>query len=104
MFARKPANIRFARTKLKSTESKVQPHLAYDLRDVDALVAQGKSVSNQNVEGMYYDGEQNISFNMPQDRMRGVDINDAWNAMMDGKRRVSRAGVRSVDLSNLKTS
>lgn len=103
MFAMKPAKFKFAKTHLKSTESPVIPHLAYDLADVDELVASGKPISNQNVEGLYYDGAENPSFNMPLERMRGVDINDAWNAMMDSKKRISKLGLSSVDMSNQKS-
>lgn len=103
MFKDNPRPVKFARTSLKDTESDVQPYLAYDLSDLDELRKQGRPISGPNIEAMYYDGSPDASFNLPLDQQRGVDINDMWNAVQDGKRKMSKAGVRKVDSSNSKT-
>lgn len=100
MFAKSPVKPRFASAKRQSHEPVVGSNLAYDLSDLDYLRRQGKPISPANVEGMYYDGETNVSADLPLDRMRGVDINDMWNAAQDAQKRLTKAGIRKVDLSN----
>lgn len=100
MFAKAPKPVKFARTEVKIDEAVVVPHLAFDLADLDALRRQGKPITTANVESMYYDGQETNNFDFPLEVMRGVDINDAWDAMQSGRKRVSAAGVRRIDLSN----
>lgn len=104
MFLNNPKPIRFARTTVKDDEVQVVPNLAYDLSDLDELRRMGKPISQESVASLYYDGEVTQTCSVPLERQRGVDINDVWNAQQTGLRKASRAGVRQVDLSNVKTN
>lgn len=79
MFRNNPKPLIPSTAKSKDGETKTKPHLAYSVVDAAALIAQGKPISNQQVQGMYYDGQ-----NLPEDYevslpdTRGVDINDVW--------------------------
>lgn len=96
MFAKCPKSVKFAQTFVRDDEAVVVPHLAYDLADVDTLRRQGKPISQPNVESMYYDGQVTENFDFPLDVMRGVDINDAWDAMQSGRKKISKAGISKV--------
>lgn len=102
MFSKKSNPIRFAHTKLRSDEVKVVPNLAFDLSDLDDLRRQGKPISLENAASLYYDGQEQTVPVVPLERMRGTDINDVWNASLDGQKQLRKAGIRSVDFSQVK--
>lgn len=102
MFAHAPKPIRFAKTRLLEYEEPVNPHLAYDLSQLDELRKQGKPISQSNVESLYYDGDVNVSFDLPLDQQRGVDINDMWTADRDSSARRASVGVGRVDVNPVK--
>lgn len=104
MFKDKPKSVRFAKTFVSDDEVKTVPNLAYDLSDLDELRRMGKPISQESVSSLYYDGEVQDRCYVPLERQRGVDINDVWNAQQTGRRKASKAGVRQVDLSNIKTN
>lgn len=52
------------------------------------LTAQGIPVSPQNVGAAYSDGSQSISFKVPLDQRRGVDVADLWEAQIDAKKKI----------------
>lgn len=103
MFSKKPNPIRFAQTSLRDDEPIVVPDLAFDLADLDRLRQQGKPISLDNAASLYYDGQENQTVPyVPIERQRGTDINDVWNASLDGKKQLSKAGIRSVDFNQTK--
>lgn len=104
MWKNAPNPIRFAKTFYNENEVPVIDHLAYEVKDLDEMVKQGKPISQNSLDDMYYDGEIRSRVEVPSDRRRGVDINDLWNETRRGKRQASKAGVRQVDLSNLNQS
>lgn len=95
MLSLKPRKPHFAVCKRMEHEQSVRPHMAYDPKELDALRKQGKSISNANVEGLYYDGDiiNSDNFRLPMDSIRGVDINDMWNYQQRTNRTRSRLGV-----------
>lgn len=99
MFNRNPKPVKFAKVVRRDEEPETVPHLAYDLCDVDALIKQGKPVSNHAVEGLYYDGVENCSSELAPDDVRGVDMNDLWNLSEGRKDRLRSLGVKSVDVN-----
>lgn len=101
MFAKKSNKLRLYNTFVRDDEVKVIPDLAYDLHDLDELRQQGKPISLQNAASLYYDGQTDLTTPIvPLDRQRGVDINDVWNASLDGERQLSKAGLRRVNFNN----
>ena len=99
MFAKNPKPVHFAKLQKRDTDQPVLPHAAYDLHELDDMRKQGIGISVSNAENLYYDGDVNCSFDVPLDMQRGVDINDLWNATQSVKRRMTKAQLRSVNLS-----
>lgn len=97
MFSTKPNKWKLAKCKRKENDSIVNPHLAFDLRDLEEMRRQGKPISVQNAESMYYEGSTDCSFDLPLDSQRGVDINDMWNHSKSVNNRLSKLGISKVD-------
>lgn len=98
MFRDVPQPVRVSVAKRKSYELATKPHLAYSVKEASELIAQGKPISNQQVQGMYYDGvplSDDSQFSLMD--MRGVDINDAWNESMSRAKIRSKYGVKVVN-------
>lgn len=102
MFSQKPNKWKFARVIRKDTDIVVNPHLAYDLTDMDEMRRQGKPISITNAESMYYEGSETCSFDIPLDLQRGVDINDMWNRAKSVNKTLSKLGASSIDVNPLK--
>lgn len=43
------------------------------------LAEQGIPISSQQLGGQFYDGDVKVTWDVPIDRQRGVDMNDMWN-------------------------
>lgn len=99
MFATKPKPFKFAVCKAKAHDVVVNPHLAFDLADLDQMRRQGKPISVTNAESLYYDGSESCTFDLPMDMQRGVDINDMWNRSRDVHSRLSKLGASKVDIN-----
>lgn len=99
MFTGKQNKLVVARCVRRDTDPDMNPHLAYDLSDLDLLRRQGKPISVQNADGLYYDGSEDCSFNLPLDQQRGVDINDLWERSQRVNRKLSKLGLKSVDVN-----
>lgn len=96
-------NINFAKLQRKDTDEVVKSHLALDLRDVDMMVKNGRPVSIQNASD-FFDGSNDMDFNdLNLEQMRGVDLNDVWNASKDAQKKLSKAKVRKVDVQSVKS-
>lgn len=91
--------LKVAVCKRKETDPILNPHLAHDLADLDALRRQGKPISIANAESLYYDGSENCSFDLPLDMQRGVDINMMWERSQSVHKAMSKLGAKSVDIN-----
>lgn len=103
MFSKSSKPFRFAKTHLNKDESPVTPNLAMTPSQMEKLHAEGKSISLNNLEGMFYDGDTNPSFELPIDQIRGVDIGEIWQASKDARRKLSKYRVTHPDVSTIKT-
>lgn len=52
------------------------------------MVDRGLPVSSQSVSGMFNDGVENPSWDLPIDLRRGVDVAEVWNAQRDARQNV----------------
>lgn len=98
MFAFPSNPVNFARMSPKEYEQEVQPHLAFDIKDMDALRRQGKPISAANLSADYFDGQDGRVVPLDPTEKRGVDINDAWNLTKDTQAKLSKAKVRKADI------
>lgn len=73
----------FSRPRRKDGESVVQNDLAYTPTQMMQMAEQGIAVSNQSVSAEnFFDGVpvNESTFNLPLERLRGVDVADCWQA------------------------
>lgn len=97
MLSKSPSKIRFSKTVLSSDEVVVSPHLAYDVSEVAQMVEMGKSISHVQVESQYYDGSVDCSFDVPLERQRGIDINDAYQLAQSSSKKVSKSKLKFMN-------
>lgn len=93
MFAFNPKPVKFAETHLKDFEELVRPNLAYDVSHLEELRQKGIPISAPNMD-QYYDGSPDVTFDLPLDRRRGVDLNDLYQAAETGKKKVSKTQLK----------
>lgn len=72
-------------------------NLAVTPSDMHRMVERGIPVSPTN-DAMFFDGTPNVTFELPLEDARGVDVNDIWNAQQDARRKIKNAN--SVDVQN----
>lgn len=102
MFSKSPKVCRLASIELHENEEPVNGNLAYDIPTLNDMREKGLPISST-VESMYYDGTSNVSFDLPLDQQRGVDIADLWAEDKMIHRKLSKAKVTSFDLNPNKT-
>lgn len=73
---------------------KVKAGLAYTPAMVMEATEQGIAVSGANIDAMFYDGEDNPSFDLAADQRRGVDANDVWYAAREARSRLINAHLK----------
>lgn len=69
--------------------------LAVTPSDMHRMVERGIPVSPSN-DALFFDGTPNVTFDLPIEDARGVDVNDIWNAQQDSRRKIKNAN--SVDI------
>lgn len=70
---------------------------AYTPAQMAKLTERGLPVNNINNQKCYYDGDQNATFHVGQERTKGVDVAELWEAQQ-----VLRAKARKAALSKKK--
>lgn len=88
-----PTNIN-RQTKLSNctrdiTEEKVQNNLAITPGEMYALAQQGKPITTHQLPDDYFDdGDARQTYDLPIDRIRGIDVIDCWNVSKDSKAKI----------------
>lgn len=103
MFCYRPNNVVVSTTTLHEHELNVEPYLAYEVKEIAAMVDHGKTVNNANLESLYYEGTENCSCDVPIDGRRGVDINDVFNYAAERGEKIRKSKVRKVDINPSKS-
>lgn len=88
-----PTNInrqtKLADCKRQETEEAVQNDLAITPGEMYALAQQGKPITTHQLPDDYFDdGDARQTYDMPIDRLRGIDVIDCWNASKDSKNKL----------------
>lgn len=83
-------NFKVANCHRKSFEPLVQRGLAVTPAQMADMAAHGVAVSSQNAAS-FSDGQINPSWDMPIERLRGIDMADAWNASKDAQAKIRKA-------------
>lgn len=88
-----PTNInrqtKLSNCKRKITEEKVQNNLAITPGEMYALAQQGKPITTHQLPDDYFDdGDARQTYDLPIDRIRGIDVIDCWNASKDAKSKI----------------
>ena len=84
---------KFSAPRRREDESPVQNDLAYTPSEMLQMAEQGIAVSAQNLASTdFFDGVPfgQGSFELPVDRMRGVDIADCWQASTSVKKKAKK--------------
>lgn len=84
-------------TKLNEHEHPVVRGLAMTPSEMDRLRLDGVPVSQTNLEGMYFDGVEEPSFDLPLDLQRGVDAADLYQESKSAARRLKKGEKRLKD-------
>lgn len=71
--------------------------LAVTPSDMHRMVERGIPISPTN-DALFFDGTPNVTFDLPVEDARGVDVNDIWNAQQDSRRKFKNAN--SSDIQN----
>lgn len=58
------------------------------------MASQGIPVSNANLP--FIEGDENPSWNIPAERMRGIDVAELWQLQQDSRAKVVRAHLTDV--------
>ena len=58
----------------------------------------GIPIKSQIDDSLFYDGDLSESISCPIEYTRGMDINDAWNAEMDAKTKLSSAQKKDISI------
>lgn len=81
----------FARPRRRVGENVVQNDLAYTPSQMMQLAEQGIAVSTMSIGAEnFYDGDTNPSFELPLERLRGVDVADCWQAEKSIKKKAKK--------------
>lgn len=97
-------NIVFAKNQNNPSEKDVLNDLSYTPAEMATMSQRGASISLDTLSSQAsYDTD--MSFNIPFELIRGVDVNDAWEMQRNASKRVSkfRDGVQGK-MSNLNDS
>lgn len=81
----------YARTccpKRKDYETEPKSGLAYTPSDMARMHASGMPVNSANLINSFCDGDKNPSFELPIERLRGVDIAEVWEASITAKKKI----------------
>lgn len=76
----------------------IQSGLAVTPSEMMTLSEHGVPISSQVDESLFYDGDSSFKVSIDPMQMRGVDINDAWNAEQDSKARLAAAYSKDVKI------
>lgn len=71
-------------------ECPVQNGLAMTASQMYQMAAQGTPISSQQLGNTYSDGSNKVTFDVPLDQKRGVDIGDIWEAAQTSKKRIKK--------------
>lgn len=87
-------NVRhFSRPRRKEGEAVVQNDLAYTPSQMIDMAERGIAVNAQNQSAdMFFDGvpTSESTFNLPLDRLRGVDVADCWQAEQNTRKKAKK--------------
>lgn len=81
----------FAKPRRQEGERIVQNDLAYTPSQMMELTSKGIAVSEQNLNvGSFYDGDTNPGFDVPFERLRGIDVADCWQVETSLKKKAKK--------------
>lgn len=86
----------------KVCEPVVREGLAYSPSDMARLIERGMPVNSLNTSQVYFDGEENPSFDIGAERQRYVDVADLWEKHMV-LRDKARAAARARSINSKKS-
>lgn len=78
----------FCKCKSLPSDEKVVPNLAITPSQMAKMVENGQAVTSQ-FQRDFFDGENNPSWEVPVDRMRGVDIVETWEEQKSARKHIN---------------
>lgn len=75
----------------------VQSHLSVTPAEMLQMSERGIPISSHMRDGDFYDGDNQPLVTIDPIYMRGVDINDAWNAQQSAKQKLINAHLKDVE-------
>lgn len=83
--------IRPYKAKPSENDIPVNGKLALTPAKMMKMAERGIPISSQTLNNEYFDGDIKVSWEVPMDRQRGVDVNDMWNHNEDVRKRLKSA-------------
>ena len=75
----------------KENDLSVKNGLAVTPSQMYDMAKRGIPITTANQDMQFYDGEINPSWELPLDKIRGVDIGELWQSSMDARRKFKQA-------------
>lgn len=66
--------------------------------DISRAVSRGVAVSSQLNEELFFDGDDNPTFDVPIERQRGVDVADVWQAQQSARKKILSAAKKDKEM------
>lgn len=76
----------------------VQQGCSISPSEISTMHKRGLAISAQLNDELFYDGDDSRIIDVPIERLRGVDVNDIWNASQDAKKKLLNAHQNDVKL------
>lgn len=86
-------------TDLVGEEKEVDGRLAMTPTDMERLRQNGTPISQTNLEGLFFDGLEDPSFDLPPDFRRGVDAADLYQLSRDAAKNISKGQKKAKEIA-----
>lgn len=78
----------------------VSPHLSLTPSEMLRAANEGVPIASQMNDNNFYDGDSSLEVSLLPEHVRGIDMNDMWNAEQNAKKKLSKLRKYSMPENN----